>query len=220
MAGWCELGSRPLVRGAPAAPTFQCPLDGRPVVELQTALEALDAGRSDVEPVFCMQGTGTGNCTECQRAYCEITAEYLDYQDWQMLITGVPDTNREGLVPRVFDSLVSAYSFYTDTNRTAPGAGSSNSSSFLFSMYTSSASRVVFPDVNYTASTPASEYVADCMRSLENTTFTRPDAPELVNVVRGKDGICVEISASGFLNGSSTMGHNVSDSAVRWGTAS
>ena len=189
-------------------------------MRLQTALEALDAGRSDVEPVFCMQGNGTGNCTECQRAYCEITAEYLDYQDWQMLITGVPDTNREGLVPRVFDSLVSAYSFYTDTNRTAPGAGSSNSSSFLFSMVMSRASRVVFPDVNYTASTPASEYVADCMRSLENTTFTRPDAPELVNVVRGKDGICVEISASGFLNGSSTMGHNVSDSAVRWGTAS
>ena len=80
-------------------------------------------------------------------------------------------------------------------------------------MVMSRASRVVFPDVNYTASTPASEYVADCMRSLENTTLTGPDAQELVNVVRGKDGICVEISASGVLNRSSTLGYNVSDSA-------
>ena len=171
-----------------------------------------------------MQGTGTGNCTECQRAYCEITAEYLDYQDWQMLITGVPDTNRPDLVGP--GSAVYSTYVFNDTDRTASGAGSSNSSSFnsssfqwWFAMDMSRPSRVVFPDVNYTASTPASEYVADCMRSLENTTFTRPDAPELVNVVRGKDGICVEISA-GFLNGSSTMGHNVSDSAVRWGTAS
>ena len=187
-------------------------------MRLQTALEALDAGRSDVDPVFCMQGNGTGNCTECQRAYCEITAEYLDYQDWQMLMTGVPDTN-EAPMSGVKRSLVSIYEFYNDTNRTAPGAGSSNSSSFLFSMVMRRPSRVVFPDVNYTASTPASEYVADCMRSLENTTFTRPDALELVNVVRGKDGICVETSGSG-LNTPSTLGHNVSDSAVRWGTAS
>ena len=129
MAGWCELGSRPLARGAPAVPTFQCPLDGRPVVELQTCQAALEAGRSDVEPVFCMQGNGTGNCTECQRAYCEITAEYLDYQDWQMLMTGVPDTNQapvSGSFP--------GYVFYNDTDRTAPGAGSSNSPSFLLSM--------------------------------------------------------------------------------------
>ena len=142
-----------------------------------------------------------------------------------MLMTGVPYTN-EAPESGAAGSLVSRYTFSNDTDRTTPGAGSSNSSSFnsssfqwWFTMDMSRASRVVFPDVNYTASTPASEYVADCMRSLENTTFTRPDAPELVNVVRGKDGICVEISA-GFLNGSSTMGHNVSDSAVRWGTAS
>ena len=169
-----------------------------------------------------MQGNGTGNCTECQRAYCEITAEYLDYQDWQMLMTGVPNTN-VGPVwkqPGV-SGYWSAYVFYNDTDRTAPGAGCSNSSSYSFLfMEMDRASRVVFPDVNYTASTPASEYVADCMRSLENTTLTGPDAQELVNVVRGKDGICVEISGSGVVNGSSTLGHNVSDSAVRWGTAS
>ena len=29
VAGWCELGSRPLVRGAPAVPTFQCPRAAR-----------------------------------------------------------------------------------------------------------------------------------------------------------------------------------------------
>ena len=206
VAGWCALGSHPLVHGAPAVP--KCPLDGRPVVELQTAL---DAGASDdAEPVFCMQGNGTGTCTECQRTYCEITAEHLDYQDWQMLMTGVPNSNYA--VAGFPDDVASSYEFFSDETNSY--------NSFLFSMVMRRASRVVLPDVNYTASTPASEYVADCMRSLENTTLTGPTAPELVDVVRGKDGICVEFNEPGVLNGSSTLGENVSGGAVRWGTAS
>ena len=231
VAGWCALGSRPLVGGAPAVPTFQCPLDGQPVVRLEdlqqtrqalAACQALDAGPSDADPVLCMQGNGTSNCTECQRTYCEITAEYLDYRDWQMLMTGVPNTNVPNY-PGVerYSDVFSSYMFFNDTDRTAPGAGSSNSSSNPFlSVAMSRASRAVLPDVNYTASTPATEYVADCMRSLENTTLTGPTAPEVVGVVRGKDGICVEFNEPGVLNGSSTLGHNVSGGAVRWGTAS
>ena len=56
------------------------------------------------------------------------------------------------------------------------------------------------------------------MRSLENTTLTGPTAPEVVGVVRGKDGICVEFNEPGVLNGS--LGHSVSGGAVRRGTAS
>ena len=189
-----------------------------PLEDLQQACQALDAGPSEPEPVFCMQGNGTGNCTECQRTYCEITAEYLDYRDWQMLMTGVPNTNAPDDAGAESD-IVSSYIFFNDTDPTAPGAGSSNSSSYpLLSMAISRASRVVFPDVNYTASTLASEYVADCMRSLENTTLTGPTAPEIVDVVRGEDGICVTFNKSGDLNGA--LGHSVSGGAVRWGTAS